>query len=73
MDSRDNVKLYEVSFWTEGPGRSHVEKVLVLAKNKTSAKKFVIVECGVYKADRDSVHVKSSKQKQMIVKYLDED
>lgn len=70
------MRAYKVSYWQEGPGRSHTENVLVLAKNKKDAKALVIKECGVYKADQPYVHVEKYETKEyklgVIVKHLEE-
>jgi len=64
------MKLYEVSYWTEGP--SHSETVLVAAKSKEQARRFMIKTQGVYRADQPGVTVRvSKKQGPQIVRYLE--
>lgn len=68
------MKTYTVRFWSEGPGRSHVETVLVLAKDRKSAIKLTIKECGVYKADQDEMTAKRFNCKNgMIIKHLEDE
>lgn len=52
------MRVYKVSYWSEGPGMSHMEETLVLAKNKKAAIKLANKKCCVYKADRDMTSAK---------------
>lgn len=67
------MKLYKVSYWSEGPGysQSGVRDVLVLAKNKKDAIKTTIRECGVYKVDQPEVRAEDYKTKSMVIKHLE--
>lgn len=65
------MKLYRVTYWREGPGRSDYEDVLVMAKNKRDAVKTTINECGVYKADRSNVSAEDYETKSMVIKFLE--
>jgi hypothetical protein len=68
------VYLYECRYWSEGPGRSHVEVVLVAAKNKKAAIDYINTRYGVYKADRDLTSAKrAGSTNAVFVKYLREE
>jgi hypothetical protein len=63
--------LYEVRYWSEGPGMSHVEVVIVAAKNKKTAIDYINKEHGVYKADRSSTTAKRvGSTNAVFIKYL---
>ncbi len=67
------MKVYEVSYWAEGPGRSHTEVVLILAATKKDAIKFTIKNQGIYSNDVPYVKAKLFKVKDgLFIKSLKE-
>lgn len=52
------MKIYDVSYWGEGPGRSGTRTIRVLARTKKEAIKLVNKNCGVYKADQEMTEAK---------------
>ena len=47
------IKLYKVTYWQEGPGRSDYHSVMVLAPSKKEAISFVNKKMYVYRAELD--------------------
>lgn len=64
------MRLYEVRYWSEAPGGSGGETVLVLAKDKKDAIQTTIKKQAVYKADQPHVTAKLRKSESMVIGYV---
>lgn len=64
------MNFFEVSFWQEGPGRSHVEKAIIVANNKKEALEFTKKYFAVYKQDHDSITVKKIKGNANVARFI---
>lgn len=66
------MNLYKASYWTDGPGMSHTETVIIVAKNLMEAERFVRKHYAVRKVDYETIVIKKIRNKAMHIKYLDQ-